>query len=281
MTPEIIIILVLAVLCGVLTGGIILLWYINLDTAEMYSEEEQRVSSLRSDNIALMVRNAELTEKLSEAAVKIDGYAEKIDEMRAEIDRLFLAATAAASDAAEDPPEIISEPAAARSVPAIDWTFDRLPDGLTHTFRCEDFRLFASGTEQWQLQQECITDIDTGIRFYMHSGKPYLCAAMASAYGITIGSGFEAELENGEIINVIMADYKHDLTQAHADDFGDPDTDYSGNPCTCVIEFVYDKKVAPRLVLLRGGMFIERFGGLLGTGANIVRITYEGRIWKP
>lgn len=281
MTPEIIIILVLAVLCGVLTAAAIRLYYINRDIAEMYSEEEQRVSLLRSDNIALTVRNAELTEKLSEAAVKIDGYAEKIDEITAEIDRLFFAATAAASDAAEDPPEIISEPAAARSIPEINWTFDRLPDGLTHTFRCEDFRLFMSGTEQWQLQQECITDLDTGIRYYMHCGKPYLCAAMASAYGITIGSGFEVEFESGEIINVIMADYKHDLTKAHADDFGDPDTDYSGNPCTCVIEFVYDEKVAPRLALLRGGMFIDRFGGLLGTGANIVRITYEGRIWKP
>ena len=281
MTPEIIIILVLAVLCGVLAAAVIRLYYINRDIAEMYTEEEQRASSLISDNGALTVRNAELTEKLSETVVKMNGYAEKIDEMRVEIDRLFLTATAAASDAAEDPPEIISELEAARSVPEIDWTFDRLPDGLTHTFRCEDFRLFVKGSEQWKLQQECITDLETGIRFYMHGSKPYLCAAMASAYGITIGSGFEVEFENGEIINVIMADYKHDLTKAHADDFGDPDTDYSGNPCTCVIEFVYDEKVAPRLVLLRGGMFIDRFGGLLGTGANIVRITYEGRIWKP
>lgn len=281
MTPEIIIIIILGVLCGVLAAGIIRLYYINRDIAEMYSEEEQRVSSLISDNSALMVQNVVLTEKFNIANEDISDLLKQLDTLRAENEKLFDVAMAGASDAAEDPPEIISEPGAARSVPEIDWTFDRLPDGLTHTFRCEDFRLFVKGSEQWKLQQECITDLVTGIRFYMHGSKPYLCAAMASAYGITIGSGFEVELENGEIINVILSDYKHDITEAHADDFGDPDRDYSGNDCTCVIEFVYDEKVAPRLVLLRGGMFIERFGGLYGEGGNIVRITYEGRIWKP
>lgn len=281
MTPEIIIIFVLAVLCGILAAGIIRLWYINRDITEMYTAEERHISALIENNNALTVRNAELTEKLSEASGDISDLLKQLEILRMENEKLFDAAMAAASDAAEDPPEIISEPAAARSVPEIDWTFDRLPDGLTHTFRCEDFRLFVKNTEQWKLQQECITDIDTGIRFYMHSGKPYLCAAMASAYGITIGSGFEVELENGEIINVVLADYKHDLTQARADDFGDPDVDYSGKPCTCVIEFVYDEKVVPRLVLLRGGMFIERFGGLYGEGGDLVRITYEGRVWRP
>jgi hypothetical protein len=236
---------------------------------------------LISENKEFVIENLKLTEKLNIANEDISDLLKQLDTLRAENEKLFDVAMAGASDAAEDPPEIISEPAAARSVPEVDWTFDRLPDGLTHTFRCEDFRLFISGTEQWQLQQECITDLETGIRFYLHGGKPYLCAAMASAYGITIGSGFEVEFENGEIINVILSDYKHDLTQARADDFGDPDTDYSGNPCTCVIEFVYDEKVAPRLVLLRGGMFIDRFGGLYGEGGDLVRITYEGRIWKP
>ena len=281
MTPEIIIILVLAVLCGVLAAGIIRLWYINRDITEMYTETDKHVAVLISENTKHLVEIAKLKDKLSEAAAIMDYQSDKIEKITEQLEKMFDVATAAASDAAEDPPEIITEPAAARSVPEIDWTFDSLPDGLTHTFRCEDFRLFVKGSEQWKLQQECITDLDTGIRFYMHGSKPYLCAAMASAYGITSGSGFEVELENGEIINVILSDYKHDLTKAHADDFGDPDRDYSGNDCTCVIEFVYDEKVAPRLVLLRGGMFIERFGGLYGEGGNLVRITYEGRIWKP
>ena len=44
---------------------------------------------------------------------------------------------------------------------------------------------------------------------------------------------------------------------------------------------IFYPDILGRLVLLRGGMFIERFGGLYGEGGNIVRITYEGRIWKP
>lgn len=281
MTLEVIIIVIVTI-AGILAALAIRFAYSIHDWAELAEE-------LQSENDALRADTGELCKEKLSLMIDVDDLRSENDHLKNQLDDALAAyensekeriRIITAKHIAESEP-VETEPAAARSIPEINWTFDRLPDGLTHTFRCEDFRLFASGTEQWQLQQECITDIDTGIRFYMHSGKPYLCSAMASAYGITIGSGFEVEFENGEIINVIMADFKHDITQARADDFGDPDTDYSGNPCTCVIEFVYDKKVVPRLVLLRGGMFIERFGGLLGTGANIVRITYEGRIWKP
>lgn len=278
MTAEYIIILILGVICCVLAVNIIAKCAGITELENNALEQANQLEQLTSENAQIIAEKARLNARLDELADETLKAYEIIDGYKAEctnLQDLLRRALAVMEPLAE---ETERQESASSD---INWSFDRLPAGLTNTYRCEDWRLFASGTEQELLQRECLTDIETGIRFLERSGKQYLCAAMGSAYGITIGSGFEAELENGEIINVVLADYKHDITQARADDFGDPDINYNGEATTCVLEFVYDEKVAPLIVLQRGGMFIDRFGGLTGEGGNLVRITYEGRVWEP
>lgn len=284
MTLEVIII-VIGIIAGILAALAIRFAYSIHDWAELTEE-------LQSENDALRADTGELCKEKLSLMIDVDDLRSENDHLKNQLDDALAAyensekeriristATTAKRIIESEPAE--TEPAAARSIPEINWTFDRLPDGLTNTFRCEDYRLFAEGSEQWKLQRDCFTDPETGIRFYISGNKRYLCAAMASAYGITIGSGFEVEFEGGDVINVIMADFKHSIADASADDFGDPDMNYLGEPTTSVLEFVFDKQTAPKAVHDYGGMFVEQFGGLYNAGYDIVNINFEGRIWRP
>ena len=281
MTIEWGIIIIIGIICAVLAAALISSSGTVRDLEEITIEQQERLDSISRHNAELSADKLRLTRLVSSLADEVDKQNEVVEEFRTKVSKAEKELEKLRT--AKEKPTEKQEPEAAPKTASngTKWSYDRLPAGLTNTYRCEDWHLFRSGTEQELLQRECLTDIETGIRFLERSGKQYLCAAMGSAYGITIGSGFEVELENGEIINVVLADYKHDITQARADDFGDADINYNGEATTCVLEFVYDEKVAPLIVLQRGGMFIDRFGGLPGEGGNLVRITYEGRVWEP
>ena len=167
---------------------------------------------------------------------------------------------------------------------SVPWTIDRLPEGLTNTYRCMDFRKITDkNSAQIILQEDTCTSTEagTGLRFSIIGGKKYYHAALASAYGLAIGNCFEFTLDTGYVIPVIHAEYKHAIEDAYKDDFGDPDENYAHEPTTSVIEFVYDWKSAPPEVIGRGGMFIEPFADLSGKVGNIVKVKYLGRLWKP
>ena len=159
---------------------------------------------------------------------------------------------------------------------------ERLPDGDTNTYRCMDYRTITNHRSvQWALQEECFTDPETGIRYLLVDGHKYFCSAMGSAYGQTIGDAFHLTLQNGYEFDVIYGEFKNALSE-NPDPyfFGHPDVNYDGEVCTSLIEFIYDKDVAPLSVIMAGTMSkLEQFGGLYGDGGNIVSIKYLGKVW--
>lgn len=165
----------------------------------------------------------------------------------------------------------------------ITWTLDRLPEGKTNTYRCMDYRTITDKkSAQYALQNEDFTfsEARTGLRFSLIDGETYYHAALATAYGIDIGNTWKVTLDTGYELNIIHAEYKHDISDPRADDFGDPDTNYAGDKTTSVIEFVYDWKAADRDIIDLGGMFIEDFGGKEGKFGNIVEMKPTGRKWS-
>lgn len=157
-----------------------------------------------------------------------------------------------------------------------------LPSGIsTNMYCCEPYDKFVVNSEQAMLQEDCFTDTQTGIRYYLLDGKKYLCAAMATAYGTEIGWTYSVHLKNGYDFDVIVADFKHDISAPRADDYGDTTENYDGAAAICIIEFVVDMAFLPRAVKDAGTMSaLEQFGGLYGNGGNIVEINDTGRIWK-
>jgi len=165
----------------------------------------------------------------------------------------------------------------------ISGDFMPLPAGMTNTYRCEDFRKFTdTKSDHYQLQLECATDMETGIRFYRKDGVVYLCAALGGAYCSSIGEAYKITLKCGYVFNVVSADFKHanQITDPDPTDYGDADTNYDKQPATNVIEFVYDKKIAPQKVIMAGTMSaLDKFGGLYGDGGNIVSMERLGKVW--
>lgn len=157
-----------------------------------------------------------------------------------------------------------------------------LPSGIsTNMYCCEPYDKFVVNSEQAMLQEDCFTDPQTGIRYYLLDGKKYLCAAMATAYGTEIGRTYSVHLKNGYDFDVIVADFKHDISAPRADDYGDITENYDGEAAICIIEFVVDMAFLPRVVKDAGTMSaLEQFGGLYGEGGNIIRIIDTGRMWK-
>lgn len=165
-----------------------------------------------------------------------------------------------------------------------------LPDIPTNIYRCEPYMVYNELNEQWvdafitgshqrKLQQVCLTDKETGIRYYVdEDGKKWYCAALAGAFDIKIGSLYEFTLANGTIIPVIQADFKHDIRNPRLDDYGDSDINYDGEKCIGVVEFVVDMRVIPNSVAMAGTMSaLKEYGGLYGHEGNIVDIVYYGR----
>ena len=177
----------------------------------------------------------------------------------------------------EKPPDISADT-------GVSWSVERLPQGLTNTFRCMDYRKITDKNSLQAILQEdedTNTDSVTGIRYTVIGGEKYYHAALASAYGLGIGNAFRVTLDNGFVFNILHADFKHPISEANADDFGDKDKNYQQAQTTSVIEFVYDCKQAPQRVIDLGGMFIQPFtDGVINTTGNIVKIEYLGRRWK-
>lgn len=163
------------------------------------------------------------------------------------------------------------------------WEYDiseDLPTCDTNTFRCMDYRTLTNhASDQWKLQEECYTDKTTGIRYYIHEGSKYYCAALGSAYTETIGDAFSITLNNGYSFNVVNGDFKVPLGTPNF--YGHPDRNYDGEYCINIVEFIFDKNVAPKSVINAGTMSVlDNFGGLYGNGGNIVSIERVGKVWN-
>lgn len=159
-----------------------------------------------------------------------------------------------------------------------------LPTNIdTNTFRCMDYRTITDKTSwQYKIQEQSITEIGTGLRFYQYKGEKYYTVALATAYGIDLGNAYEVELENGTIFKIIHAEYKHDIRYPSPTDFGDKDKNYDGEETCSVIEFVYDWYNAPEGLISDGeaNRWLGEGCDIYGNGCNIVRMTYLGKIWK-
>lgn len=156
---------------------------------------------------------------------------------------------------------------------------ERLPYGLTNTLRFMDYRKITDKNSiQYKLQEDCDTDVDSGIRVFYANGTDYYCAALGSAYGRDIGDTWHVKLECGAEFDIILADFKDD---GATDYFGQPDKNYDGDPCTSVIEFVTDEDYMPSSVLSAGTYTVfGSLGGLHGKGGNVVEMKYLGRVWE-
>lgn len=156
---------------------------------------------------------------------------------------------------------------------------ERLPYGMTNTLRFMDFRKITDKNSiQYKLQEDCDTDVDSGIRIFYANGTDYYCAALGSAYGRDIGDTWHVTLACGTEFDIILAEFKDDGT---TDYFGQPDNNYDGDLCTSVIEFVTDEDYMPSAVLSAGTYTVfGSLGGLHGKGGNIIEMKYLGRVWK-
>lgn len=169
----------------------------------------------------------------------------------------------------------------------------------TNTYRCEPYMVidweksddtetvyksaFSKNSEQAALQEDCFTDLETGIRYYFDTsdGTKWYCAALAGAYGIEVGRCYIFTLANGTELPVILADFKHDISDPKPDDYGDADVNYDGEMCMNVVEFVVDMPAVPKAAREAGTMSaLDKFGGLYGHDGNIVDVKDAGRRWK-
>lgn len=158
---------------------------------------------------------------------------------------------------------------------------ERLPKGHTNMFMGMPFRKITDkSSDQYALQQECSTHVFSGIRIFEKEGC-YFCVALGTAYGTDIGDTWKVTLRNGSEFKIILAEYKHDITDPDPMDFGDPCHNYDEQDCTNVLEFIYAENIIPDCVL-QAGTFTELdfFGGKYGNGGDIVKMEYTGRVWK-
>lgn len=152
--------------------------------------------------------------------------------------------------------------------------------GSTNTYRYMDYRaLTDESSEQYELQKHCYTDADTGIRYLVYENDHYFCAALGSAYGQNLGDLFQVTLENGSTFCIVYADFKNPLGSDDFNFFGHPDLNYDGEFCTNVVEFIVDTDLLPSSVAQTGTLSaLSFFGGLNGSGGNIVKIKYIGHL---
>ena len=160
---------------------------------------------------------------------------------------------------------------------------ERLPKGHTNMFMGMPYDLITDkASDQYALQQECITVKSTGIRMYDAGETGYYCVALGGAYGTDIGDTWHVTLKNGSEFYIILADYKHPIDNPDPNDFGDSCVNYiSDDFCTNVIEFIYDKEHIPTKVMNTGTFSaLDFFGGLTGDGGDIMKMEYLGRVWS-
>lgn len=175
----------------------------------------------------------------------------------------------------------------------IEYSKERLPEGIdTNRYDCEHY-IFGVGSDQRKLQTYCQTEAETGLRYYIHNNEKYYCVAMGGAYGIDIGDIWDVTLECGTTFGVILSDYQHPITNIDPFDFGELyERDIYGNivgilqnydeePVCHVLEFIVDMNTLHKSIKTAGTVSaLEKFGGLYGNGGNIVNIKYKGRAWN-
>lgn len=187
--------------------------------------------------------------------------------------------------------QYVDTPEEENATESVSYSKERLPENIeTNSFFCEDFRgLNVPSTPIYRLQQECFTEPETGLRYYLSDGVSYYCVALGNAYGIDIGDTWIVTLANGESFGIIYADYKHSIEEIDPFDFGDQFDiygnqlyNYDGEPVMNVLEFVFDDQTAPKAMIQAGTMtYFERFGNLYGDGGNITKMKYLERKWVP
>ena len=232
----------------------------------LQDDENSRIEQLESDNKVLLTEKLQLqikNDELTDDNIKLTAAIKELRQINKELMN---------EEAVQD-----ISPAPAETVK----TTGLLPENVhTNMFRCEPYK-FAKGSQQAMLQEKCKTDPETGIRYYDDGHTKWLCAALAGAYGTEIGHAYMFTLANGEVIPVIMSDFKHPIDDVQADDYGDVDRNYLGDDCINVIEFVVDVDVIPTEVNQAGTMTaLDRIGGLYSYDGDIIDVKDEGRVWR-
>lgn len=239
---------------------------IELDAARSY------INELINSNNTLSTELRAYREENKRLAKENESYLQVVKRMLAEREK----AEQAEQVAQEEPMKPETEKTEQITVNGL------LPYGVpTNFFCCEPYDRFNKSSAQYRLQQECVTEPETGLRVYIdENGKRYYTAALAGAYGTEIGRAYAVELQNGTQFNVILGDYKHPIGDVRADDFGDWAVNYDGEDVLCVIEFIADMALIPKVCKDAGTMSaLEMFGGLYGHGGNIVSMEDLGRVW--
>lgn len=96
-------------------------------------------------------------------------------------------------------------------------------------------------SDQWDLQQEAVTDKNYGFR--MIDG--YILVAMGSEYG-PVGTKYLIEFDDGKVINAMIGDIKHEGC--------------TSKPDGSMIEFIIDTEVLPKSIM-KSGNFNDLFKG--------------------
>ena len=170
---------------------------------------------------------------------------------------------------------------------------ERLPTGVdTNRFDCEP-HTYGRGTDQYLLQLDCLTEEETGLRYFEQDGMRYYCVALGGAYGIDIGDTWIVTLECGTSFGIIFSDYQQDISELDPNDFGECyERDKYGNivgilknyddePVVHVLEFVVEmERLHPDILEAGTVSALDRFGGLYGDGGNLVSIKYNRRLWE-
>lgn len=142
-----------------------------------------------------------------------------------------------------------------------------LPDLPTNVKFYTDYRSYGiPGTPHNRIQKLSYTD-DLGCRRYNDD----YCVALGSYYSSNIGDRFEVTLESGNVFTVILSDSKADCHTDGSNRYT-PCTNYDGEACASVLEFIIDSNVASKKMCSYGSLdYYDLFKG------NISQMVYLGR----
>jgi hypothetical protein len=273
-----------ATIAAVLAALSVRLFYDNREWAALAEEMQDENDGLRQDTnelckekMSLIIDKEKAEDEAANLKLQLDDALTAYENSEKERISLKEQLAKAENDFAEKGKGKVSKAEQSTDIPLLP------PEGVhTNTFRCEDYRLFVKNSQQAMLQEECHTAYKSGVRYLLTEDNYYYCAAMGGAYGTQIGQAYAVQLRNGTVFNVVLADYKHPIDNASPYDYGDNDTNYDGDDCICVIEFVVDMDAVPQEVKQAGTMSVmPEMGGLYGYGGDIVKIEKLERVWCP
>lgn len=142
-----------------------------------------------------------------------------------------------------------------------------LPSLPTNIKSYTDYRFYnIDGTPHKRLQSVAWTD-ELGCRRY---NNDYI-VALGSFYSTDIGDRFEITLDTGNVFTVILGDGKADI-DTDVNNMYAPCTNYNGEACANVLEFIVDKNILSDKAYNYGS--VDYYDKLKG---NIIKMTYLGR----